>query len=412
MKIALLLVVAAACAPLDTAATTDPATCEGCHPDQTREWASSMHAYASEDPVFVAMNRRGQRETSGQLAQFCTRCHAPFADSATLDDIPRERRGVGCIACHKVESVEAPHNAAIRWDLDGPMRGALHAPVDNPAHESRYSELVDANRTESSSVCGGCHDVVTPGGLAIENTFAEWNASVFGQTLSCSGCHMFPTGPRRHDHSFPGIDIATSPWPGIPDQQRLVTRDLQASLITKLCVQPAGGGIEVAVTLDNAQVGHAFPSGTTHARRLWVELTAETGGVVTQSIGKFDRNAVVHAAQSPDVWILGSQFLRAGEEVQFAWQADAIESELLLPTTTLDPLAPGYYHSRTRSFVMYGQPDVVRLALHEQPIGIDILENLVASGDLDPAVIDASTTHTLEGAAREWHAADGYGCVP
>lgn len=390
---ALLVLVIAACEPLDTAATIDPATCEGCHPDQAREWASSMHAYASEDPVFVAMNRRGQRETSGQLAMFCTSCHAPLADSATLDDVPRERRGVGCVACHKVESVQAPHNAAIRWDLDGPMRGALHAPVDNPAHESRYSELVDAKRTESSSVCGGCHDVVTPNGLAIENTFAEWNASVFGQTLSCSACHMFPTGPRRHDHSFPGIDVATTPWPGIPEQRRLIARDLRAALITKMCVQPAGGGVEVAVTLDNAQVGHAFPSGTTHARRLAVELTTEP-------------------AQDPAVWVLGSKFFRAGEEVQFAWEVDAIESELLMPATTLDPLVPGYYHARTRSFVMYGRPDVIRMTLREQPIGIDILESLVASGDLDPAVIDASTTHTLDGAAREWHAADGYGCIP
>lgn len=393
MKALLLLAAIAACDPLDTAPTTDPATCEGCHPDQTREWASSMHAYASEDPVFVAMNRRGQRETSGQLAQFCTRCHAPFADSATLDDVPRERRGVGCVACHKVEWVEAPHNAAIRWDLYGPMRGALHAPVDNPAHESRYSELVDANRTESSSVCGGCHDVVTPGGLAIENTFAEWNASVFAKRLSCSGCHMFPTAPRRHDHSFPGIDVATTPWPGIPEQQRLIARDLRAALITKLCVQPAGGGVEVAVTLDNAQVGHAFPSGTTHARRLRAELTTEP-------------------PQNPQSWVLGSKFFRDGEEVQFAWEVDAIESELLMPTTTLDPLAPGYYHARTRTFVIYGQPEVIRLSVHEQPIGIDILESLVASGDLDPAVIDASVTHTLDGAAREWHAADGYGCVP
>lgn len=412
MRALLLVCAVAGCEPLDSAATSDPSTCEGCHPDQVREWASSMHAYASEDPVFVAMNRRGQRETGGELGMFCVRCHAPLAASPDVEQVPREQRGVGCIACHQLSEVEAPHNGSLRWDRGGPMRGGLHAPLDTPAHDSRYSELIDAARPGSSRACGACHDVVLPNGLAIENTYAEWSASVFGQSLSCSGCHMFPQGPRRHDHSFPGIDVATSPWPGIAEQRQLIMRDLRPALITKLCVQPTGGGVEVAVTLDNAQVGHAFPSGTTHARRLWVELAAETSGVVTQSIGTFERNAVVHAEPGSGMWVLGSRFLRDGEEVQFAWEAGEIESELLLPAVTLDPNLPGYYHARTRTFHLLGRPDVVRLSLHEQPIGIDILNDLVASGDLDPAVIDAAATHTLDGAGREWHSSNGFGCVP
>ncbi len=409
---ALLALCMVACQPLDPDATLEASTCDGCHPDQVREWAGSMHAYASEDPVFVAMNRLGQRETGGQLGTFCVRCHAPFAESADIEEVPRERRGVGCVACHQVTAVEATHNGELRWDREGPMRGALHAPIETPAHESRYSELLDADRPASSQVCGGCHDVVLPNGLAIENTYAEWSTSVFADTLSCAGCHMFPAGPRRHDHSFPGIDVATSPWPGVAEQRQLIARDLRPALVTKLCVQPTGGGVEVDITLDNSQVGHAFPSGTTHARRLWVELVAQTGGIVTQSIGTFERNAVVHAAQSPDVWILGSRFLRGDEEVQFVWEADAIASELLLPTVTLDPAVPGYYHARTRSFRLLGRPEVIQMSLHEQPIGIDILQDLVATGDLDPRVIEAATTHTLDGAALEWRSASGFGCVP
>ena len=37
----------------------DPATCQSCHPTHVRDWSGSMHAYASDDPVFVAMNARG-----------------------------------------------------------------------------------------------------------------------------------------------------------------------------------------------------------------------------------------------------------------------------------------------------------------------------------------------------------------
>ena len=36
----------------------DPEACKDCHPRHYREWTSSMHAYAADDPVFLAMNQR------------------------------------------------------------------------------------------------------------------------------------------------------------------------------------------------------------------------------------------------------------------------------------------------------------------------------------------------------------------
>lgn len=35
--------------------------------------------YASEDPVFVAMNKKGNRGTNSKLGAFCINCHAPMA---------------------------------------------------------------------------------------------------------------------------------------------------------------------------------------------------------------------------------------------------------------------------------------------------------------------------------------------
>jgi hypothetical protein len=74
----------------------DPETCRTCHQDQYSEWAASMHAHAAEDPVFIAMNRRGQEETAGALGDFCVRCHAPMAvregrtvDGLNLDSLER-----------------------------------------------------------------------------------------------------------------------------------------------------------------------------------------------------------------------------------------------------------------------------------------------------------------------------------
>lgn len=222
-------------------------------------------------------------------------------------------------------------------------------------------------------------------------------------------------GPERtlHDHSLPGIDVALTPWPGVADQRAQIERDLFGALGATLCVRPSGGGVEASVTIDNIQVGHAFPSGTTHARRLWVELVAETGGVVTQTIGRFEPGEVVHDGDDPDAWILGSEFRDAtGREVQFVWQAEAIDSELLTASVTLDPNEPGYFHARTRTWQLVGLPDSLRLSVHVQPIGLDILDHLIESGDLDPSVRDAMPTHTLAGAERVWLATGGYGCVP
>ena len=69
----------------------DPATCKTCHPKQYADWEGSMHAYASKDPVFVAMNQRGQRETDGGLGKFCVQCHAPMAvhNALTTDFVTR-----------------------------------------------------------------------------------------------------------------------------------------------------------------------------------------------------------------------------------------------------------------------------------------------------------------------------------
>src|SRR3954471_21936029 len=113
----------------------DPQGCTTCHPNHYSEWAGSMHAYASEDPVFRAMNARGQRETNGQLGTFCVNCHAPMAvhegatkDGLNLDSVPEQLHGVTCFFCHSVASVDGTHNAPITLANDNVMRAAIRDP--------------------------------------------------------------------------------------------------------------------------------------------------------------------------------------------------------------------------------------------------------------------------------------------
>ena len=118
----------------------NPSSCASCHPDQYREWAGSMHAYAAEDPVFRAMNAYGQRVTDGALGDFCVQCHAPVAlaegatkDGDNLDEVAPHLRGVTCTACHQIDAVDDDHNNKTTWINDAWFRGSLERPMPSPA---------------------------------------------------------------------------------------------------------------------------------------------------------------------------------------------------------------------------------------------------------------------------------------
>jgi hypothetical protein len=136
----------------------DAETCRGCHSDHYREWAGSMHAYASQDPVFLAMNRRGQEETQGELGAFCVGCHAPLAlregattDGLNLDQVPKALQGVTCYFCHNVDAVEGTHDNPLHLSGDVTMRGGIRDARQNSAHASEFSELLASPRTESAA---------------------------------------------------------------------------------------------------------------------------------------------------------------------------------------------------------------------------------------------------------------------
>jgi hypothetical protein len=64
-----------------------------------------------------------------------------------------------------------------------------------------------------------------------------------------------------------------------------------------------------------------------------------------------------------------------------------------------------------------GLPDRITAEVRVQPIGLEILDELVASGDLDPAVRDAMPTFTLAPTRLEWTPAvpinaGSLACVP
>jgi len=431
-----------ASAPVDPSTLYDPAVCRTCHADHFTQWSGSMHAYASQDPVFLAMNARGQRETNGALGPFCVKCHAPMAvllgktaDGLNLPDLnaacasPTNPTGcayvgVTCYFCHSIESVDTAHpfNAGVTLASDGVMRGEYTNPVPNGVHGAKYSPYHDRVRPESAAMCGACHDIVTPAGAHIERTFAEWEASPFsdadageGQVTTCaaSGCHMIedpqpraiatppiaPKGglPLRHfsEHDFPAVDRALTPFPNAQPEQQAVGAKLANGIQGALCVTRAGG---IRVILDTVNLGHDFPSGASQDRRLWTEVIAYDGannilyqsGVVPNGMSPVDVGKM-----DPDMWLLRDcMFGSDGGLVDMFWQGATTEGNELPPIQAFLPSQAAYNSHKVRFFPRDGTPisqvpASVTLRVRLQPIGIEVLNDLVSTGDLDGGVVAA-----------------------
>lgn len=413
-----------------------PESCMNCHPDHYREWSGSMHAYAADDPVFIAMNARGQRETKGALGDFCVRCHAPMAivegattDGLNLDQIPKQLKGITCYFCHTVDGVEGAHNNPLHIAGDTVMRGGIEDPKANEGHASAYSRLHDRTQIQSADLCGSCHDVVTPAGVHLERTYLEWKESLFGQNLegrllTCNQCHMtgrdaaasatYPELTRRvHAHTFPAVDVSLTPFPESDAQRVAIQKELDPTLSAEICAAPKPAWFQVDVTLDNFAAGHSFPSGAAQDRRVWVELIAYANNQIVFQSGVVGDDQPVVSLGDPNLWLLRDWMHDSmGNEVHMFWEASEIQSEVLEQGKTSNPALPGFFHAKTRTYKITGAtPDRITVRVRVRPIGLDVLDNLIQSGDLAQEYRSKMPTFTLAGTTVEWTSKDGTQCV-
>lgn len=420
----------------------DPETCKGCHERQYREWSGSMHAYAADDPVFLAMNQRGQEETNGELGSFCVDCHAPMAvregvttNGLNMEEVPQHLKGVTCYFCHNVDKVGTPHNNnPLELANDKVMRGGFRDPVPNSAHASAYAPHLDGSNDESATMCGSCHDIVMPEHeVHLERTFSEWKespVSEFGQ--SCIDCHMNgrkgvaaagPDAPSNvrsrgaHSHLMVGVDTAFETFPeDDPAQMELQRRTIECELedalqVTEVCVRldpnvPGRHSIDVA--LEASGVGHSWPSGATQDRRGWLEVKAlnAEGDVLLHSGNVAEGEALTTAAKD-DPFLAQATFRdhvygESGEEVHMFWEAaksemypKGYESNLIYSVPVSHPELP---HQKQLSYQSTGEiPSRIELLAHIRPMGLEVIQSLVDSGHLDPAIRDQIPTFDLRG---------------
>lgn len=328
------------------------AECAICHPTHVEEWAQSRHAYAMIDPVFRELVARRQQDLDGVEDQFCTQCHSsvctrggecvPGFEFEELSSISLE--GITCEACHKVQSVQRPYNSGHVIDPDAPLSGPIADPVSNVYHESKHDELFD-----TSEFCGGCHDVVETSGMNLERPYAEWLESPARQEgKNCQACHM-PTytgeaalgAPERsgvHHHRFVGVEL-----PLVPEVQSNpeLVEELDAEIdellrssaaLTLEAADEIGQGqqLDLFITVENLIDGHAFPTGSTNLRQVWIAITAtDANGDVIYETGQLDSEgdlgnvfSTVAPHSDNDLLMLSSTLVDiSGTPTVFSWNA-------------------------------------------------------------------------------------------
>lgn len=422
----------------------DPQTCNECHPKHVQQWSGSMHAYASDDPVFVAMNRRGQRETGGALGTFCVKCHAPMAVELGLTSgkdfdpaqLPAAARGITCYFCHNVKAVTDTHNNGLVLAGDQTMRGGLPGPVSSPAHHSAYDKLMDSDANQSE-LCGSCHDVVTPRGVELERTYKEWQTTFFAEHdpahhLTCGACHMrsstdviadapgLDVKSRKngfHEHQWPAIDQALSAFPETAAQAAAIKRDLDPAIAVVgpapltspaqpggICLDPPG---RLSIRLDSIGTGHQWPSGAAQDRRAWLEVIAydQANAVVFQT-GVVPDGMDPEQVADPNLFGLWDRtFKDDGTPAHFFWDVARVDSKLLRAPITLDKNSPAFDHSTTVSFMLgpvYTTIDHITARVRIRPLSYAVLDDLVGSGDLAAATASQLRTLDIFGTQSTW----------
>ena len=285
-----------------------------------------------------------------------------------------------------------PYNSGHAIAGDAAQGGPIADPMATAAHDSEFNAIFD-----SSEFCAGCHDVIETSGLNLERPYAEWlesPAPALGK--NCQSCHM-PTytgkaaesGPERHglhNHRFVGVELPHVEELADPDLYAELDAEIDTLLRTAASIQIAvpseiapGSQLDLVLTVENLIDGHAFPTGSTMLRQVWVEVVVtDAAGDMIYETGTLDskgdlRNvwSTVDPFGDQDLLLLSSSLIGPGGQPEvFPWRATEHRSGAISPA-----------HERTYTLFVPVPPDAegelqIDAAIHFRtypPFLIDVL---------------------------------------
>ncbi len=319
-----------------------PVVCSDCHSDIYNQWQSSTHSLAHKDPLYRQMTNYvlgGVKDKDErQEAEACVKCHTPVGvvtgnPGKTSDDLTAvpdiAKQGVQCDYCHSATGTTRMYNNGLtlspgHGELDPGIKRGPRDDAVSSFHDSRYSEF-----HTGSEICGTCHNVKHVVFMTdLETTYAEWADSPYNskdpaRRVTCQGCHMYqrpgvpatgatarPDNPgyasdfgpeRKHvfTHNFVGGNAYV---PGLFDGDAQITM-AEERLQNAARLSLDTGNLknrEIRIEVTNIGAGHDLPTGLTHARQMWLDITVvrkteEGEPVVWFSSGQLDADRYLPA---------------------------------------------------------------------------------------------------------------------
>ena len=244
--------------------------CNACHAEIHDGWASSGHAQASTNPVYVAASR-----AAGDPL-LCRDCHLPLenqrpdlasgkgklgasqriANPAFQPSLALE--GVTCAACH------------VR---DGVILGPRALEADRAPHPVKAEPAL-----RGAEACAACHQAVLPGGEEHPylDTVGEWARSPYAEAgVDCAECHMPRVSGIVGESRYATFASHAMTRNGDPKELR---RALTLEVGLRAVRVVRGDSLRSTATLMNTGAGHAIPTGMPSAVvRVRFDVETEAG---------------------------------------------------------------------------------------------------------------------------------------
>jgi hypothetical protein len=316
-------------------------SCERCHADIVKQWASSVHRFASFNNPFYRKSVELTRKTAGlKRSQFCGGCHDPAIMLAgnmqkTIDPLtPESQAGLTCLACHAIDSIhdktgngnynihdntESPY----LFDLSKSGLGRVVHDYVQKAKPTVHKRRMLQPFFHESEFCLSCHKVNLDvhindyHWIRGQDEYDNWQNSGFAHSnpntwyeppavKQCQDCHMplepvkygdvSAKGGQVHSHRFLAVNTALPFIRGDKDSIKRIEAYLKdgkvrvdvfalhredGTIVYPLDEQPVelkpGELVQVDVVIRNQAVGHTFPGGTNDSNEGWVDFEVRAG---------------------------------------------------------------------------------------------------------------------------------------